>query len=174
MLATDQQAETTSDEEGRTVVRAFSTVTLEVTPRIAEKIAVAQTIGTISLSLRSIADNQTELDRALASGDINLPENASPEEEEALLRSAVARPGEGGTTFVTGGDVSRFQRSTVPTAPAVRDAAPAAPVQVQVQGGNAVPAAPAGPTVRVRRGTATTVEPVNRGEGRLLDRQGGW
>ncbi|VVS97925.1 Flp pilus assembly protein CpaB [Erythrobacter sp. EC-HK427] len=173
VLATDQQAETTSDEEGRTVVRAFSTVTLEVTPRIAEKIAVAQTIGTISLSLRSIADNQTELDRALASGDINLPENASPEEEEALLRSAVARPGEGGTTFVTGGDVSRFQRSTVPTAPAVRDAAPAAPVQVQVQGGNAAPAAPAGPTVRVRRGTATTVEPVNRGEGRLLDRQGG-
>lgn len=171
VLATDQQTETSTDEDGRTVVRAFSTVTLEVTPRIAEKIAVAQTIGTISLSLRSIADNQSELERALASGDINLPENATPEEEEALLRSAVSRPTEGSTTFVTGGDVSRFQRSTVPsreTAPAANPQ-PAAPNQF----GNPVPSAPAGPTVRVRRGSNTTVEPVNRGAGRLLDRQAG-
>ena len=31
--------------------------------------------------------------------------------------------------------------------------------------------APAGPTVRVSRGNATTVEPVGRGAGALLDRQ---
>ncbi len=65
------------------MVRAFRTVTLEVTPRIAEKIAVAQTLGTLSLSLRSIADNQAELDRAIASGDVDLPANATPEQEAA-------------------------------------------------------------------------------------------
>ena len=52
VLATDQSTETTTTEDGRTVVRAFRTVTMEVTPRIAEKIAVAQTLGTISLVLR--------------------------------------------------------------------------------------------------------------------------
>ncbi len=35
-------------------------MTLEVTPRIAEKIAVAQSLGTLSLSLRSIADNDAD------------------------------------------------------------------------------------------------------------------
>lgn len=173
VLATDQQTETATGEDGRTVVRQFRTVTLEVTPRIAEKISVAQTIGTISLALRSIADNQTELERALASGDINLPENASPEEEEALLRRAVARPGEGGTTFVTGGDVSRFQRSSVPTREAPRAAAPAPEAPQVVQPGASAPAVPQGPTIRVRRGGSTTEVPVNTGAGRLLDRQAG-
>lgn len=110
ILATDQSTETTTDENGKTVVRAFRTVTLEATPRIAKKITVAQTIGTISLSLRSIADNQTELERAIASGDIDVPEGVSGDEEEKFLRSAMARPQDRSTTFVTGGDVSRFQR----------------------------------------------------------------
>src|SRR6188768_2658258 len=66
VLATDQSTETVTGEDGKTVVNEFSTVTLEVTPRIAEKISVAQTIGTLSLSLRSIADNQTDLERAIA------------------------------------------------------------------------------------------------------------
>ncbi len=170
VLATDQSTETTTTEDGRTVVRAFRTVTLEVTPRIAEKIAVAQTIGTISLALRSIADNQSELERAIASGDIELPDNATPEQEEFLLRSATARPGESASTYVTGGDVSRFQRSTIPSREAPRQnagQAQAGPVY-----GNA-PAVPQGPTVRVTRGQNTTVEPVGRGAGALLDRQAG-
>ena len=54
VLATDQSM-TQETVDGKTVVRAFRTVTLEVTPKIAEKVAVAQTIGTLSLSLRSIA-----------------------------------------------------------------------------------------------------------------------
>src|SRR6187549_3289171 len=41
VLATDQSTETTTDEQGKTVVNEFRTVTLEVTPRIAEKISVA-------------------------------------------------------------------------------------------------------------------------------------
>src|SRR5688572_9062620 len=91
VLATDQS---TSKEivEGKTVVRQFKTVTLEVTPKIAEKIAVAQTIGTLSLSLRAIADNQGELERAIAAGDVSIPEGASKEQEEKLLKAAMSRP----------------------------------------------------------------------------------
>jgi pilus assembly protein CpaB len=163
VLATDQSTQTET-VDGKTVVKAFRTVTLEVTPRIAEKIAVAQTIGTISLSLRSIADNQAELERAIASGDIAVPEGVSKEEEEQYLAQAINRPIEGNPTFVTGGDVSRFQRKSVPASAedmakkmmntainAVADRAgmPAAPV-------------PTGPVVRVTRGKNVTEVPVGR------------
>ena len=156
VLATDQKTTQEVAEGGRTVVRAFRTVTLEVTPKIAEKVAVSQTIGTLSLSLRSIADNQSELERAIASGDIVVPDDATPEEEEALLRQAMARPDDAGTTFVTGADVSRFQRRTMPSTGA--PAKPQAPTM-----GVSGTAAPAGPSVRVTRGKATTEVPVGRG-----------
>ncbi len=113
VLATDQSTETET-VDGKTVVRAFRTVTVEVTPRIAEKVAVAETIGTISLSLRSLADSQAQLDRVIASGNVNIPEGASKDEEELLVRQAMNRPLDGATTYVTGGDVSRFQRKSKP------------------------------------------------------------
>ena len=94
--------------------RSSQTVTLEVTPRIAEKIAVAQSIGQLSLSLRSIADNAAELDRAIASGEVAVPEGADPKAEKAMLAIVAARPVDNNTTFVTGGDVSRFQRRSIP------------------------------------------------------------
>src|SRR5690606_1446237 len=146
VLATDQSTESETTDSGKTIVRAFRTVTMEVTPRIAEKISVAQTIGTLSLVLRSIADNQSDLERAIASGAIDLPNDATKEDEEKLLRKALARPREGASTFVTGGDVSRFQRSTLPRERVVETA-----------GGEAVaaPAVPTGPTVRVSRGSST-------------------
>jgi pilus assembly protein CpaB len=159
VLATDQATETTTTPDGKTVVRAVRTVTLEVTPRIAEKIQVAGTIGTLSLSLRSIADNQSELERAIASGEVDVPDNASKEDEEKVLQQAMARPQDGASSFVTGGDVSRFQRTALP-----RPGAPAGAVP-------GVPAGPTGPTVRVTRGKATTVEAVGRGAGAMLDRQ---
>jgi pilus assembly protein CpaB len=152
VLATDQATESTKTEDGKTVVREFRTVTLEVTPRIAEKIEVAQTIGTLSLVLRSIADNQTDLDRAIASGAVNVPAGASKEQEETLLRTAVARPQEGATTFVTGGDVSRFQRRSVPSQSAPQAGGPAATIAA------AGPALPRGPVVRVTRGHAESIE----------------
>jgi len=161
VLATDQSTETTKGDDGKTVVTEFSTVTLEVTPRIAEKISVAQTIGTLSLSLRSIADNQTDLERAIAAG-ADLPANASKEAEEKLLSQAMARPADGASSFVTGGDVSRFQRSTMPRS---------APAGGADGGLPAAMAGPTGPTVRVTRGQATTVEPIGRGAGAILDRQ---
>lgn len=106
------------------MVRAFRTVTLEVTPKIAEKIAVAQTIGTLSLALRSLADNQSELDQAIASGTVKVPAGATKEQEEKLLSQAMNRPQDSGGTFVTGGDVSRFQRRTAPPTEAIRPSAP--------------------------------------------------
>ncbi|WP_374409104.1 Flp pilus assembly protein CpaB [Pelagerythrobacter sp.] len=158
VLATDQST-TTEKVEGNTVVRAFRTVTLEVTPKIAEKVAVAQTIGTLSLSLRSIADNQSELDRALAAGDIKIPDDATPEEEEKLLRQAMARPLDQGSTYVTGGDVSRFQRSSMPATGPV--SAPQ-PSMGPVVSGDPAPPVRSGPTVRVTRGKATEEVPVEK------------
>ncbi len=160
VLATDQSTET-EIVEGKTVVRDFRTVTVEVTPKIAEKVAVAQTIGTISLSLRSLADNQSELDQAIASGTVKVPAGASKEQEEKLLGQAMNRPLDAGITFVTGGDVSRFQRRSV--APAPMSAAPAAPSAPSAAPAAAfAAAAPQGPVVRVTRGKNTVVEQVGR------------
>lgn len=145
VLATDQNANPRVDEAGNTLVSKFKLVTLEATPSIAEKISVAQTIGTISLSLRALADNQSELEQALASGEISIPKGASAEEEAEILRTAVAKPTSGKSTFSTGGDVSRFQRRSVP---------PQTPKQAE--------AIKEVPTVRVSRGNQTTEVPVGR------------
>ena len=113
VLATDQRI-TDKDEDGKTQVKTFSNVTLEVTPRIAEKIAVAQSLGALSLSLRSIADNTSDLERAVAAGDIKVPAGANPADEKQMLLAMANRPIDTNTTFSTGGDVSRFQRRTRP------------------------------------------------------------
>ncbi len=157
VLATDQSTETET-VDGKTVVRAFRTVTLEVTPRIAEKVSVAQTIGTLSLSLRSLADNQAQLERVIASGEVKVPDGASKEEEELLIQQAMNRPVEGSTTYVTGGDVSRFQRSSKPmsaedAAEKVITTAVAAAAQFA---GMPTKAVPTGPVVNVTRGKMTT------------------
>ncbi len=150
VLATDQRVDS-KDEEGKTVVKTFSMVTLEATPRIAEKLTVAQSLGTLSLSLRSIADNAAELERAVASGEVKLPAGANPAEERNMLLTVANRPQDSGTTYTTGGEVSRFQRSSIP---ARATQAPAGGA------GGAVAAAPAGPVVRVARGNAVTEVPV--------------
>jgi pilus assembly protein CpaB len=153
VLATDQRI-TEKDEEGKTQVRAFSNVTLEVTPRIAEKIAVAQSLGSLSLSLRSIADNTSDVERAVAAGEIKVPAGTSPDQEKQMLTAMANRPIDGSTTFSTGGDVSRFQRRSVPARTA---AAPAA----GATGATPVAAAmPVGPVVRIARGNNVTVVPV--------------
>ena len=153
VLATDQRIDS-KDEEGKTVVKTFSMVTVETTPRLAEKVAVAQSMGTLSLSLRSIADNSAELERAVASGEVKLPAGTNPAEERRLLLQVANRPQDTNTTFTTGGDVSRFQRTSVPQRVAQ---APAAGANGQPAGS---PAVPAGPVVRVARGNSVTVVPV--------------
>jgi pilus assembly protein CpaB len=155
VLATDQRTDS-KNEEGKTVVKTFNTVTVEATPRIAEKIAVAEQVGRLSLALRSIADNTAELERAVAAGDVQVPAGTSPADERKMLLAVANRPADNNTTYVTGGDVSRFQRSSVParTAPQSSD-----PKGAGGSEGGGVPAS-AGPVVRVARGNNVTVVPV--------------
>ncbi|MBV1918529.1 MAG: Flp pilus assembly protein CpaB [Sphingomonadaceae bacterium] len=158
VLATDQSTESET-EDGKTVVRAFRTVTIEVTPRIAEKVAVAQTVGAISLSLRSLADNQAQLERVIASGQVKVPEDATRAEEEMLLQQESNRPIEGSTTYVTGGDVSRFQRKSKPTSAEGNAARAVNRAVTAIAAGTGAPIRK-GPVVRVTRGKTTTVEQV--------------
>jgi pilus assembly protein CpaB len=151
VLATDQRL-TDKDKDGKTEVKTFSNVTFEVTPRIAEKIAVAQSMGTLSLSLRSITDNTSELERAVAAGDVKVPENANPQQERQMLLALANRPLDSNTTYSTGGDVSRFQRRTVP------GKASSGPTGPTLGGGQT--AVPMGPVVRVARGNEITVVPA--------------
>jgi pilus assembly protein CpaB len=160
VLATDQRTDS-KDEEGKTVVKTFNTVTVEATPRIAEKIAVAQSVGSLSLVLRSIADNAAELERAVASGDVKVPAGTNPAEERKMLLSIANRPADNNTTYVTGGDVSRFQRRSVPGR--TSEGQPAGAAQsANAQSGAAANAVGqvSGPVVRVARGNSVTVVPV--------------
>ena len=95
VLATDQRTSDEKDEQGNTVVQTFSTVTVEATPKIAEQIAVAQTVGALSLSLRSIADNAAELEQAIASGDLKVPQTDDPKgrkgDDDLARRRATGR-----------------------------------------------------------------------------------
>jgi len=165
VLATDQRL-TDKNDDGKTEVKTFSNVTMEVTPRIAEKIAVAQSMGQLSLSLRSIADNTAELERAVASGDVKVPANADPAQERQMLLAVANRPMDSNTTFTTGGDVSRFQRRTVPgrNDPSTQFAQAMSGLgrglgQAIAGGAGAAPV-PTGPVVRVARGNNVTVVPV--------------
>ncbi|GLI96325.1 hypothetical protein Sbs19_01430 [Sphingobium sp. BS19] len=150
VLATDQRTDALGPD-GKPIVQPYSNVTLEVTPKIAEKIAVSQTLGSLSLSLRSIADNASEMDAAIASASDDLPDGKDPAAEKRALAKIAASPADKGSTFATGADVSRFQRRSVPAKPAVigPGGAPMAPN-----------GAPVGPSVRVARGTDVTVVPV--------------
>jgi pilus assembly protein CpaB len=158
VLATDQKVVPEMDDKGNKKVSVAQSVTLEATPRIAEKIAVAQTIGQVSLSLRSIADNHAELDRAIASGAVTLPIGADSKTTAAILAQASQHPQDSNTSYVTGADVSRFQRRTVPAVGAPSFAptpqpmapsmsAPSSAVTIRV---------PQGPVVRVARGNNVT------------------
>ena len=155
VLATDQRTDKTSDEAGKTVVTTFSNVTLEVTPKLSEKIAVAQTVGALSLSLRSIADDRMELERQIAAGERNAP--TDPKAERQVLLEIASRPIDTDTTVTTGGDVSRFQRSSMPrSTPAGTSSAPMA---VGAPAASA-PMVPAGPVVVIARGNMVSATPV--------------
>lgn len=176
VLATDQRT-SAQNAEGKTEVRNISTVTLEATPKIAEKIAVAQTIGSLSLSLRSIADNTAELERAIAAGEVEVPEGTDPNAERRMLLAIASKPADSNPTYTVGSDVSRFQRSSVPSKGRDQSVATAKSMTEvigslagAVMGRPAQPAqsapssearpVPVGPVVRVARGNNVTVVPV--------------
>jgi pilus assembly protein CpaB len=171
VLATDQRMDA-KGEDGKAVVQRFTMVTLEATPKLAEKIAVAQRIGDLSLSLRSIADNSAELERAIASGEVKVPESDDPKAEKRMLLAIANQPSDGISTYTTGSDVSRFQRSTVPGSGKEKSSSPddkiadaltamavAASGRAPAAGGAPAPAS-TGPTVRVARGNTVTIVPV--------------
>jgi pilus assembly protein CpaB len=154
VLATDQRMDAMGPD-GKPVVQTYSNVTIEVTPKIAEKIAVAQTIGSLSMSLRSMADTTSELDAAIAGTDMTLPDGATATAEKAMLASLSARPVDRGSTYSTGADVSRYQRSSVP---AKADAP--MPMGVAANGAPVGTVAFQGPVIRIARGTNVTEVPV--------------
>jgi len=165
VLATDQRVSEKGDD-GKTEIKTFTNVTLEATPRIAEKVAVAQSMGILSLSLRSLADSTADLERAVAAGDVKVPAGVNPAEERQMLLAIVNRPNDSNPTFTTGGDVSRFQRRTVPAKPRDKSEQIADAVSGFGKGlASALGQSPAtpvvtGPVVRVSRGNEVTVVPV--------------
>lgn len=158
VLATDQRTDNTVGEDGKSKVSTYSTVTIEATPKMAEQVAVARTLGELSLSLRALADNSSELEEAIASGAVSVP-NGDAKAEKAMMVRVASQPQSGAASYVTGADVSRFQRSTVPQK-AAPQSMPGVPMSGNVTPVDAAPAAVAGPVVRVARGNSVTVVPV--------------
>src|SRR3546814_19525535 len=80
---------------------------------MAEKIAVAQNIGALTLSLRSLADNTADLEAAIASGEVTVPGEGDAKPEKQMLLAIAATHNDRGTSATTGGEVSRYQRTSV-------------------------------------------------------------
>src|SRR3954466_10126758 len=158
VLAVDQRLNA-RDEAGNQVAQTVATVTFEATPKIAEKIAVAQTIGQLSLSLRSLADNNAELERAIASGEVQVPHSTDPRAERQMLLAIASQPIDTNTTYTVGADVSRFQRATVPGR-GRGEGGNAAPVVMAAPSRSALSGESVGPVVRVARGNNVTLVPV--------------
>ncbi|QXF11887.1 Flp pilus assembly protein CpaB [Sphingopyxis terrae] len=154
VLATDQRYDA-EDETGKTPVRTFGSVTLEATPDIAERIAVAENMGKLSLALRPLAENTGELEAAIASGAVNVPTKGGSAAERRMMADAAGRPTPS-RTATTGGDVSRFW---IPVSGRV--SAPRPPAGMPIAAGSPQAAAvPIGPVVRVTRGDKVTAVPV--------------
>ena len=71
-----------------------------------------------------------------------------------MLLAVASRPVDTDTTFVTGADVSRFQRRSVPRQGASMGAAPSAPA------GGAIDPQSYGPVVKVLRGSNKTPDVI--------------
>lgn len=156
VLATDQRI-AAEDADGKPEVVTFGSVTLETTPDIAEKIAVAQSMGKLSLALRPLAESAGELDAAIASGAVNVPATVS--EERRMLADAARRPVANRSSATTGGDVSRFWvpvSGRVSPSRRTTNSGSASASTNGSQDGIAVTSAPRGPTVRITRGQNVT------------------
>lgn len=158
VLAVDQRTAPT-DATGSSTPVVFATVTVEATPQIAEKIAVARAVGTVSLALRSIADSASELEEAIASGAVSVPRDGDSRGEARMLGRIASRPTDARQPAVTGGDVSRYLRRGLPPRTSVPPPAGG--------GGRGYSESPSGgqpivtgPVVRVTRGDQVTVVPV--------------
>ncbi|MHB9880048.1 Flp pilus assembly protein CpaB [Pacificimonas sp. ICDLI1SI03] len=104
VLAIDQRL----DDSGQAEARTGSSITFEVMPKMVEKIAVAQTLGSLSFSLRAMADSRQQLEEAIARGDIEVGDDQTSMEDAAMELAALQLPDASSSTFTTGGEVSRF------------------------------------------------------------------
>ena len=73
-----------------------------------------------------------------------------------MLLSFASRPLDNNTTFSTGGDVSRFQRRTVPGKPVEAGSQPGAATGP----GKGMTTVPTGPVIRIARGNDVTTVPA--------------
>jgi pilus assembly protein CpaB len=155
VLATDQRTTNDVDETGKPVVKTFAMVTVEVSPSLAEKISVARDVdgGNLSLVLRPLAENASQLDEAIASGSVTVPDGKDPKAEKAMIDRAESQPSSGKTSYATGADVSRFLRRSVPGKPGnVPNGA-----AVHIARGNSVTDVPVG--IKVDPSTGGKVDP---------------
>ncbi|WP_432767732.1 MAG: Flp pilus assembly protein CpaB [Sphingopyxis sp.] len=153
VLATDQRFDA-EDETGKTPVRTFGSVTLEATPEIAERIAVAQSMGKISLALRPLAESSGELEAAIASGEVNVPAKGGTAAERRMMAEAANRPTTA-KSATTGGDISRFWIPVSGRVSAPRQAPSSAAISAP-----SISMAPSGPVVRITRGDKVSEIPV--------------
>lgn len=161
VLAIDQDVNDREDQP-----KVGRTVTLEVTPKLVEKIAVMQLIGSVSLSLRSLPEQASI---ALAAQDAGTPDPValaasarvatgkavSPAKTPASTstRRDPKMPWDDVQTYTLGKEVSKFasagrSNSDAGSAPAPVAAAPAAPVAPAPR--------PSGSSIIVNRGAETT------------------
>ena len=186
VLATDQSM-TSVDAEGKETAKVVGLVTLEATPKIAERLAVAQAMGQIRLALRPLADSAGDLDAAIATGEIVVPRNATPADEARMARAIAERPVGSTAGGLTASDVSpTFARIRAVELAAERRERAREEAQMARQdrqqimadrqlmlapprvGATAMPsiaapgvaAVPTGPVVRVTRGNQTSVVAV--------------
>jgi pilus assembly protein CpaB len=160
VLATDQRFDNQPTPDGKTQISAISMVTLEATPKLAEEVAVAQKLGSLSLSLRPLADTNEDLEKAIASGDINVPAGTDPKTEKKVLLDLANRPQDGKSTFTTGGEVSRFARTSIPRGTQFAGGVPPQQIGGAAGAQMAAPAVPMGPVVHIARGINVTDAPV--------------
>ena len=119
VLATDQRIDS-KNAEGKTEVKTFAIGDLRGHAAHRREDRGRPVAGHAQLSLRSIADNTAELERAVAAGEVKVPEGTNPADERRMLLAIANRPIDTNTTYTTGGDVSRFQRSSRPGVPVRR------------------------------------------------------
>jgi pilus assembly protein CpaB len=147
VLAIDQRVDPIAvGAAGRATIAAPGTVTLEVTPRQAEEIAVSQELGRLSLTLR---DLQAQAEAQSPADTVVLRSGPVTETEITGMPAAAARRGPaGGEEY----ELPLALAQAMPAAPAVvgsRPGAAAAPGSVEVVRGSVggAAAAPASPSV---------------------------
>ncbi|QCI80430.1 Flp pilus assembly protein CpaB [Hankyongella ginsenosidimutans] len=160
VLAIDQDVNDREDQP-----KVGRTVTLEVTPKLVEKIAVMQLIGSVSLSLRSLpeqavaaaAHDAAAPDPVALAASARVATDKAGKPAKTPVAASIKRdpkmPWDDVQTYTLGKEVSKFAsavRTNSDAGSAPVSAAPAAPAPA------ASAPKPSGPSIIVNRGAETT------------------